>query len=36
MNRKQLEQLDQKCLYEVYDDEQETNDFSCGIYQSYF
>ncbi|EDO1166656.1 hypothetical protein ABW380_000654 [Listeria innocua] len=36
MNRKQLEQLDQKCLYEVYDDEQETNDFRVGYIRAIF
>lgn len=36
MNRKQLEQLNQKCLYEVYDDEQETNDFRVGYIRAIF
>lgn len=36
MNRKQLEQLNHKCLYEVYDDEQETNDFRVGYIRAIF
>lgn len=36
MNCKQLEQLKQKCLYEVYDDEQETNDFRVGYIRAIF
>lgn len=36
MNRQQLERLDQSCIYEVYADKEETNEFYMGYIKAIF
>lgn len=36
MNRQQLERLDQRCIYEVYADKEETNEFYMGYIKAIF
>ncbi|HHR3147138.1 TPA: hypothetical protein ACSY45_01045 [Listeria monocytogenes] len=36
MNRQQLEKLNRDCIYEVYEDREETNEFYMGYIKAIF